>query len=68
MIQMMCAYIKLLMMLFWSSCKHVAHVATIFFIVRDGMAMFEHMTRNEVVHLLWAIFANARTYFSANTT
>jgi hypothetical protein len=64
MLQMMCAYIKLLMMLFGSACEHMANVTTIFFLVKDRMAMFEKISSHQVGNLLWAIFADARAYFS----
>jgi hypothetical protein len=64
MLQMLCAYIKLLIMLFGPRCEHMAHVTTIFFLVKERMAMYERMTRNQVAHLLWAVFVDGRSYFS----
>jgi hypothetical protein len=53
MLQMLlCAYIKLLMMVFGSSCEYMPQVTTIFFLVKDRMAMFEKIKCNQVVHLL----------------
>jgi hypothetical protein len=60
----MCAYLKLLMMLFGAGCGHMANVSTIYFLVKERVAMFQTMKKEEVAHLLWAIFIDARTYFS----
>lgn len=38
MLQMLCAYIKLLTMLFGPACEHLAQVMAIFYILRDRMA------------------------------
>ena len=65
-LQMLCAYIKLLMMLFGNSCEHMANVTVIYFLIQERVAIFERMDKNHVAHLLWAIFGDARTYF--NTT
>jgi hypothetical protein len=64
-LQMLCAYIKLLMMLFRNRCEHMANVTTIYFLIRDKMAIFERMEKKHVAHLLWAIiFVDARAYFN----
>jgi hypothetical protein len=48
-LQMLCAYIKLLMMMFGRSCEHMANVMTIYFLVKDKMAIFERMDKSHVV-------------------
>jgi hypothetical protein len=58
-LQMMCAYIKLLMMLFGARCNHLAQVSTVYFIVKKRVAMFQLMTKEQVAHLLWSIFIDA---------
>jgi hypothetical protein len=63
-LQMLCAYIKLLMMLFGNRCEHMANVTTIYFLIRDKMAIFERMEKKHVAHLLWSIFVDARAYFN----
>jgi hypothetical protein len=65
-LQMLCTFIKLLMMMFGLSCEHMANVTTIYFLVKDKMVIFERMDKNHVAHLLWAIFVDTRSYF--NTT
>jgi hypothetical protein len=65
-LQMMCAYIKLLMMLFGSHCEHLAQVLQIYSIFQRRVGMFQAVTREQVGHLLWAVFIDARTYFSAH--
>jgi hypothetical protein len=55
----MCAYIKLLMMLFGARCNHLAQVSTIYFIVKDRVAMFQLMTKEQVAHIVWSIFIDA---------
>jgi hypothetical protein len=63
-LQMLCAYIKLLMLLFGSRCKHMANITSIYFLVKDRMAIFERMDKNNVAHLLWAIFVDTHSYFN----
>jgi hypothetical protein len=65
-LQMLCAYIKLIMMMFGRLCEHMANVTTIYFLMKDKMAIFESMDKHHVSHLLWAIFVDAWLYF--NTT
>jgi hypothetical protein len=48
-------------MLFGSACEYMANLTTIFILVKDQMAMFE---QNQVAHLLWAVFTDARSYLS----
>jgi hypothetical protein len=66
-LQMLCAYIKLLMMLFGrSACKHMMNVTTIYFLIQERMTVFQAMNKNQVAHLLWAIFVlDAQDYFNA---
>jgi hypothetical protein len=61
---MLCACVKLLMMMFGSACEHMAHLTTISLLVKDKMAIFEGMDRNHVAHLLWAMFVDACLCFS----
>jgi hypothetical protein len=63
-LQMLCAYIKLLMMMFGQACEHMINVTTIYYLIKARMAIFERMDRNQVAHLLWAIFTDAREYFN----
>lgn len=63
-LQMLCAYIKLLMMMFGSSCEHMRNVTTIYYLIKDKMSTFELLEKNNVAHLLWAIFTDARSYFN----
>jgi hypothetical protein len=65
-LQMLCAYIKLLMMLFGSHCEHLAQVLQIYSIFQRRVGMFQSVTREQVGHLLWAVFIDARTYFSTH--
>jgi hypothetical protein len=52
------------MMLFGRACDHMANVSTIYFMIQDKVTLYERMTKNHVAHLLWAIFTDARGYFS----
>jgi hypothetical protein len=52
------------MMLFGNRCEHMANVTTIYFLIRDKMAIFERMEKKHVAHLLWSIFVDARAYFN----
>lgn len=64
-LQMLSMYIKLLMMLFGSMCDHMIHATSIFYLLRDQMATFEHIDGKQVASILWIIFRDARAYFSA---
>ena len=64
-LQLLCSYIKLLMMLFGANCDHLIQVSAIYFLVKERVAMFQLMTKEQVAHLLWAVFIDARTYFSS---
>ena len=63
-LQMLCTYIKLLMMMFGSACEHMMSATTISFLLQERMTTFQLMTKNQVEHLLWAIFVDARSYFN----
>ena len=63
-LQMLCSYIKLLMMMFGTACEHVTSATPIFFLLQERMATFHVMTRDQVAHLLWAISIDARAYFN----
>jgi hypothetical protein len=64
MLKMICAYIKLLMILFGNGCEHLMNVTAIYYLVLDRHAVYESISRNNVAHLLWAIFSDARGYFN----
>jgi hypothetical protein len=63
-LQSICSYLKLLMMLFGANCDHLIQVSAIYFLVKERVAMFQLMTKEQVAHLMWSIFIDARTYFS----
>ena len=63
-LQMLCSYIKLLMMMFGSAYEHMTSATTICFLLQERMATFQLMTKNQVAHLPWAIFIDARAYFN----
>jgi hypothetical protein len=65
-LQMLCSYIKLLMMLFGARCEHLGQVLQIYSIIQRRVGMFQTVTKVQVAHLLWAVFIDARTYFSTN--
>jgi hypothetical protein len=52
-LQMLCAYIKLVMMLFGSQCEHLAQVLQIYSIFQRRVDMFQLVTQVQVGHLLW---------------
>jgi hypothetical protein len=63
-LQTLCAYIKLLMMMFGhSACKRMTNVTTIYFLIQEQMTTFQAMDKKQVAHLLWVIFVDAREYF-----
>jgi hypothetical protein len=64
MLQMLCAYIKLLMMMFGSACEHMTNVTTTYFLLQERVSTFQAVGKNQVAHLLWAIFTDARNYFN----
>jgi hypothetical protein len=53
------------MMMFGRSCERIVNVTAICHLVKEKMATFERVDRNQVAHLLWAIFADARACFNA---
>jgi hypothetical protein len=61
---MICSYMKLMMVLFGADCDRLAQVSAIYFCVKERVAMFQLVTKEQVTHLLWAILIDARTYFS----
>ena len=62
---MLCYYIKLLMMMFGTACKHMTSATTIYFLLQEHMSTFPVMTKEQVAHLiLWAIFIDARANFN----
>lgn len=61
---MLCAWIKLLMMLFGRACKHMTNVTTACFLIQEKVAMQERTDKHNVVCLLWAIVTDARACFS----
>jgi hypothetical protein len=63
-LQLMCSYMKLLMMLFGANCDHLIQVSTIYFLIKERVSMFQLMSKEQVAHLLWSVFIDARTYFS----
>jgi hypothetical protein len=63
-LQMVCAYLKLLTMLFGSYCEHLRNVMTNYDIFRDRMVMYERLQPKQVANILWIIFLDARAYFS----
>jgi hypothetical protein len=63
-LQMLGAYIKLLIMLFGAQCSHLAHVMRIHNIFHAGAAMYQRVSSVQVAHILWSVFIDARSYFS----
>jgi hypothetical protein len=63
-LQMLGAYIKLLIMMFGAHCGHLAHVLRIHQIFHSGAAMYQRVSSVQVAHVLWSVFIDARTYFS----
>ena len=63
-LQMLCSYIKLLMMMFGTACEHMTSATTIYFLLQERMSTFQMITKEQVAHLLWAIFVDARAYFN----
>jgi hypothetical protein len=63
-LQMLCACVKLLMMMFGWSCEHAVNMTTICYLVKEKMAMFERADRNQMAHLLWAIFTDTQACFN----
>ena len=63
-LQMLGSYVKFLMMLFGPRCDHLAQVSATCFCLLGRVAMFQKMTKEQVGHLLWTIFIDARCFFS----
>jgi hypothetical protein len=64
-LQMLGAYTKPLIMLFGAQCAHLAHMMQIHQIFHAGVAMYQERISNvQVIHILWLVFIDARTYFS----
>lgn len=61
---MLCACIKLLMMMFGWSCEHMVNVTAMCHLVKEKMATFERADRNQVAHLPWAILTDAPACFN----
>ena len=67
-LQMLCSYIKLLMMMFGTACEHMTSATTIYFLLQERMSTFQMMTKEQVAHLLWAIFIDSRAFSIRRTT
>ena len=52
------------MMMFGTACEHMASVTIVYFLLQECMATFQVITKDQVAHLLWAIFVDARAYFN----
>jgi hypothetical protein len=61
-LQMLCACIKLLMMLFGRAFGHMTSVTSICFLLHEMVSIYERMTKIHVAHLLWAIFLDAQDF------
>ena len=63
-LQMLRTFIKLLMMMFGSACKHTMNVTAIYFLLQEQMTAFQATDKKQVARLFWAIFVDARAYFN----